>query len=524
MKAPRRKTDSTPVAAFLAACAAGLYIAVFYTVNNLTMLRAGSILFLSGMMIVPLAVSVLVVYALLRLSGRVGWSGWVVALMISMFLLFMLRPSLRDFEFVDRYFRAFSPSLSGLATSLFVLVPALFLALAFRRRLKEYAAILGLMTLAALVLGSGKAAAQSGQGNGQGEEGAANHQHVAFAATPNIYFILADAYGSLAYMREHHIDVSELTGFLSETGFRLYDDTYSNYQPTTSALPAMLDMAHHYYGLTGHHVEFSEVDRASRRVIGGDNRVSDILRENGYSIQYIHNGTYLLLQGCSADVCFPEIDGLAGARIILSHIFKKDLLADEDKAWETKTLEEMSAQVSTLLDDPGNEPRFQYIHAFKPGHPPNAKGRCDESFELERYADRVRAAGRFLSGQIGRIIERDPAAVIVLAGDHGPFLSNGCASNAYIDTAADYRDRAGALMAIRWPQGYDGRYDERISSGVNLFRYVLAALAETPSQLLERAVPDDVFVRGGRKVFKVLENGRPLEPPEPTEWPRRSRK
>lgn len=500
-------------AALLASCVAGLYVAVFYTVNNWTMLRGGGILVLFSLLILPLAVSTALVYFALDRAGKGGWARAAVAFIISAFLLFMLRPSLLDFEIVDSYFRAFPAGRSGLATTLFIVVPATLLTLIFHRKLKEYAAILGVMTLAAALMGAGKMTGGSGAAD-TGKRLAPNLQQVLLAERPNIYFILADAYGSLAYMEEHEIDVAPLTGFLSANDFRLYEDTYSNYQPTTSALPAILNMEHHYYRLTGHRVEFSEVDRASRRIIGGENNVSHILKRNGYSIQYIHNGTYLLLQGCSADVCFPEIDGLAGARIILSHMLKTDLLSDEDKAWETTTLAQMGAQVSALLDDEGNVPRFQYIHAFTPGHPSHGAGKCDEGQELKKYATRVEAAGRFLRKQIRTIVDRDPDAVIVLAGDHGPLLSKGCKSNAYIDNASDYRDRAGAIIAIRWPKSYGGQYDDRISSGVNLFRFVLASLAEDDEPLIQTTAPDDVFVRAGNKIFKIVENGLPLDQPK----------
>jgi hypothetical protein len=513
MKEPRQPLNESALAALLASGAAGLYLSVFYTLNNLTLLRGGGIILLFGVLVVPLSVSTLVAYSILHAAGRDGWARAAVAFMISAFLLLMLRPSLVEFDLVDGFFRAFPAHLGGLASGLFVIAPAALLALVFRRRLTEYAAILGLMTVVALALGASKITAQ-GSATEAGRRLDPRLRAVVLAQKPDIYFILADAYGSLAYMEEHSIDVSELTDFLSHRGFRLYEDTYSNYQPTTSALPAMLNMEHHYYGLTGHNVNFTEVDRASRRIIGGDNAVSDILRGNGYEIQYIHNGTYLLLQGCSADVCFPEIDGLAGARIILSNMLKRDLLADEDKIWETTTLEEMSAEVASLMADPGTAPRFQYIHAFKPGHPPGAGGRCDETQALEKYAQRLRSAGAFLRRLIGSIIERDPTAVIVLAGDHGPLLAHGCSSNAYIDRVAEYRDRAGALMAIRWPASYDGRYDERIVTGVNLWRYVLAALAADPTPLLATAADDDVFVRAGGKIFKVLADGKALEPPQ----------
>jgi hypothetical protein len=222
-----------------------------------------------------------------------------------------------------------------------------------------------------------------------------------------------------------------------------------------------------------------------------------------------------LLQGCSADSCFPEVDSFAGARIILSQMFMRDLIAEEDKSWKTTTFEAMQARISELIDDDESVPRFQYIHSFNPGHPSNRVIRkCDEKEELQKYAIRVREADQEFREQIQEIIDRDPTAVIVFAGDHGPFISKRCSRNAYIDDVSDYRDRAGAVMAIRWPSSYDGRYDGRISSGVNLFRYVLASLAEDDTPLLRTAVPDDDFVRAGRKIFRVVKDGKPLDVPQ----------
>jgi hypothetical protein len=505
--------DRTGYAALLASLVAGLYVSVFYTLNNLTMLRGGDVLFIFGIMIVPLSASTLLVYYPLHVVGKGDWARWIVAFMISAFLLIALRPSLVGIDFVGSFFGAFPAERRSLANLLFIVVPSGLLALIFHRKLREYAAILGIMTLTATLMGSGQFL-----GNGAeitaGRKLSPQLQQLSLEKKPNIYFILADAYSSLAFMKDYDIDVSDFTGFLSDNGFRLYEDTYSNYQPTTSAMPAILNMEHHYYRLSGHRINFSEVDKTSRKVIGGDNNVSHILKMNGYSIQYIHNGNYLLLQGCSADSCYPQIDGLAGARLILSQMFKVDLLSKQDKAWKTTTSEEMRARVRELMDDDESVPRFQYIHSFSPGHPSNRViGRCNEKLELAGYASRVREANDFFQRLISDIIDRDPDAVIVFAGDHGPLISKRCSRSAYIDNVSEYRDRAGAIMAIRWPSNYDGRYDDRISSGVNLFRYVLASLAEDASPLLRTVAPDDVFVRADRRIFKVIENGVPLETP-----------
>ena len=505
--------DKTGYAALLTSFLAGLYIAVFYTSNNPTMLQQGSFLYICSVVTTPLVGLTILIYYPLQVAGKSRHAQTLVVFCISAFLVFLLRPALLDMAFISGFFGLFPGSQSMLANVLLVTIPSILLTVVFRRVIPAYAVALGVMTISAVVMNFGALM-------GDGAEAAAvaklnpRLQSAALREKPNIYFILADGYGSLAYMDDQGIDVSNLTDHLSDNGFRLYEDTYSNYQPTLAAMPAMLDMDHHYYDIT-QGINFTEVSRAARIVTGGENNLSYILRQNGYAIQYIHHGNYLTLQGCSADTCFPPVDRLSGAKLVLSHMFKMELLSMEDLPWEATNLEQMREQVAALVDDDSSAPRFQYIHYFRPSHSPTQLwGTCDESSELEKYAQRVQRAGDDLREWIDEIIERDPDGVVIIAGDHGPFISKKCSSSAYIDNTSDYRDRAGALMAVRWPKSYDGKYDERIVSGVNLFRYVLASLAEDETPFLETVVPDDVFVRVGLKIFKILDNGKPLDTPE----------
>lgn len=506
--------DKSGYKALVTSFAAGLYLSAFYILNNLTMLRGAGILFILSIMTIPLLILTIAIYYPLQLARKGDHAQTIVVFIVSAFLLFVLRPTLLDFDFIKGFFGYFPADQKTFAYILYIVIPSTIITVFFRKNILIYAVMLGTMTIAAVLMNFTKITADSvapSYGKPQ-----LHLESLRLNERPNIYFILADGYGSLAYMKEHGVDVSDFTEYLSEAKFRLYEDTYSNYQPTTSAMPAILNMEHHYYSLTEEGVNFSEVNTAARVIIGGNNYVSHILRDNGYSIQYIHGGTYLLLQGCSADVCFPKIDGMAGARIILSHIFETDLLADKDRIWATTTNAQLREQAVTLMEDATNLPRFQYIHTFKPGHSrvyPVGK-KCDEKFEFARYVKNVRIVGEYLRNHVDDIIKRDPGAVIMVAGDHGPFISNGCSRYAYINDVSDYRDRAGALIAIRWPKSYDGNYDERIVSGVNLFRYVLASLAIDERAYLQSTEPDDVFVRAGDKVFKVIDDGEPLSPPE----------
>jgi hypothetical protein len=99
-------------------------------------------------------------------------------------------------------------------------------------------------------------------------------------------------------------------------------------------------------------------------------------------------------------------------------------------------------------------------------------------------------------------------------GDHGPFIANKCSRWTDLDTLSGYRDRIGALMAIRWPEAYDGRYDERIITTINTFKYVLAALTEDDAAILETVACDDVYILGSTDILKIVADGSILVPPE----------
>lgn len=320
--------------------------------------------------------------------------------------------------------------------------------------------------------------------------------------TPNVYLILADSYSSFAHLKANGLDVSDFRSYLVGADFRLYDEVFSNYHPTTAAMSALLDMTHHYHLLSP---KPSEVVRSGRVIIGGQNNLVNILRRHDYQIQYIHQSPHLLLQGCSADHCFGG-DSYAGARMVLEQI---EQAGHQDGALKQSSLEDIEEEVARLaLLGTSDAKRFQYVHLYDPEHAPNHRiGKCDQATEMQQYGHRIANTNRSLKRMLEGLLEKDPTAVIVLAGDHGPFIENQCRRRFDIATLEEYRDRVGVLMAIRWPASYDGRYDGRVKTLVNVFRYVLASLAHNETAFLDTLVADDVYVVGHREVLKIIEQG-----------------
>ena len=62
----------------------------------------------------------------------------------------------------------------------------------------------------------------------------------------------------------------------------------SNYHSTSNAMPAMLNMDHHYYALSHKH-KTGEVRKTGRVISGGKKALVDLRRRNSYQVQYIHN-------------------------------------------------------------------------------------------------------------------------------------------------------------------------------------------------------------------------------------------
>src|SRR3990170_8981881 len=66
------------------------------------------------------------------------------------------------------------------------------------------------------------------------------------------------------------------------------------------------------------------------------------------------------------------------------------------------------------------------------------------------------------------LLENDPEAIIIIAGDHGPYLTKNCDSTGKGDydlseiTRQDIQDRFGTFLAIRWPSDNFDTYDDII--------------------------------------------------------------
>ena len=185
--------------------------------------------------------------------------------------------------------------------------------------------------------------------------------------------------------------------------------------------------------------------------------------------------------------------------------------------WEKSTLGVIGEEIIERIEVGKKSlvPQFHYIQIFEPGHTMGkVVGICDEVAELALYSKSIAKVSISIESIVDNIIRLDPRAVVVISGDHGPFIRNKCRRYVDLNSLGEYRDRVGVVTAIRWPDDYDGRYDQNIMTNVNLFRYLLASMVDDSVEILGTLVPEDVFVYGDSGVLKIISKGHVLIPPE----------
>lgn len=495
----------------------GLYVSVFYITNNLTMLPATSIVIMFLILTIPAVTLTLVMFGILKVV-RKGEKIAVFSMALSIiYLLLILRPAIIEMGIVTSLLGPFGGVDKFFANFVYAVIPAILLAHIFKKNTKKFSVVLGIMMGVLMVMSINKQEANFKQDANNKWGNWQKYENIKLAKRPNIYFILSDGYSSFSFMRDKKIDISSFQQFLTDQHFRLYDETFTSYQFTLQSMPAFLNMEHHYY-TTVQNDNLTEVNKSGRVIIAGDNNFFRVLKANGYSTENIHQGTYLLLRGNNADYNYPQIDKFTGAKVVLSRIFDHNLLTDKENINTKYTTVEVHKEVMEHLSTDKSKPVVQYIHIYKPSHSPNEiAGKCEEEKAIKAYAAGIKSANPTLKWLIKEIIRNDPEAVIVLAGDHGPYISNKCDRFGILTTPEKIRDRVGILTAIRWPTGYDGRYDNKIKTSVNMLRYLLASLAENEAEVIKTAVPDDVYVmmkKDNEFFFKIVEEGEILTEPK----------
>jgi len=222
--------------------------------------------------------------------------------------------------------------------------------------------------------------------------------------------------------------------------------------------------------------------------------VQNFLRKFGYETYGIFTSDYFF-RGIipSYDYSFPG-NG-SSSRVLINAIlegeFRFDI--DMDEVSRDKFLQEKR----NIFSEESNNPKFIYTHSDLPRHSQNS-GVCRPN-EVESYVERLRKANLEMRNDLETIIEHDPNSIVIVAGDHGPYLTKNCIATgeggAYDISEIsrlDIQDRYGVFLAIRWPNSDFEEYDD-IAILQDLFPSIFAYIFEDPNLLNLRLEPKSTY-------------------------------
>jgi hypothetical protein len=289
-------------------------------------------------------------------------------------------------------------------------------------------------------------------------------------STPNIYLLLYDAYVTNETMLGYGIDNSAQEKYLETLGFRIYPHTYSIGSNSISTMSRVLNASTEFYG-------------SPRRGVSGDGMVQNLLKSLGYETCFISWTDYFFRGiGSSYDFSFPTAPSLSEApsshELLMKSIFMGEFRFDVE--FDTIPSEQFIQFRLSVFGDVPDKPRFVYMHCDWPNHA-QLSGVCRPD-ETARHMFKLDLANSEMKRDIETIAQRDPGAIIVVAGDHGPYLTKNCTPNLSDYSASeisrlDIQDRFGTFLAIKWPTDDFSKYDD-ITVLQDVFPAILAYLFE----------------------------------------------
>ncbi len=268
----------------------------------------------------------------------------------------------------------------------------------------------------------------------------------------SIYFLVYEAYTANETLEHYGYDNSFQTNRLKELGFQVYEGAYSVSTPTINSIARVFSL------------DLSLP--CSRDFITGRNPVKAALKQAGYTTYHIAQSDYMYrnVEDESQiywDHPFPAGGTDRDAAVFFSRVILQGEFSDDQSLKGVGYDRFLRHKRQVLSQDP--ELRFLYSHSKVPGHGPSRVGISPDQEEKyqAQYIKELAKANKEMRRDIQTILEHDPGAIIILAGDHGPYLTKsgyglargrGSFEKADVDRY-DVQDRYGVFLAIRWPDG-----------------------------------------------------------------------
>ena len=255
----------------------------------------------------------------------------------------------------------------------------------------------------------------------------------------NIYILAYESYPNFETIEYYGFNNDKQKKILENNNFKIYNGIYSNAASSLASISRVFD-------ITG------KISNNVRYYTSGNAFGLNVFKENGYKTVSIFKSPYYFgAYPITWDEYYPKTNvNKLGGKIITKAIyegqFRFNIFDDNynyDKYLKLK---------NQYLSSSPKKPTILYTHNGYPGHSNNS-GKCLPN-EKEKYFNNVEKANIEMKNDINVLKSNDPKAIIVLLGDHGPYLTKNCTVlrkfNKDLIDRYDVQDRYGAFLAIHW--------------------------------------------------------------------------
>jgi hypothetical protein len=264
--------------------------------------------------------------------------------------------------------------------------------------------------------------------------------------TPDVYLMIYESYANQEMLDYYGYDNSEQLNFLLDQGFAIYDGIY------TVGPRSLLSIAHLL------HVDPLARFANRRDIIAKDAHGLAAFKAAGYSNHSIMTNDYMI-RGSDPllyDEYYPNPTdpdySVASSRIIIDAVLEGQFRVDAE--FSRVSNEMYVTEKRKFLAQEVSQPRFLYTHNNYPGHSPDTG--VLRPNETQLYLDKFAVANEEMRQDIQSHANANRDAIIIIAGDHGPYLTkNGKELETYAKSdisRIDVQDRYGVFLAIKWPE------------------------------------------------------------------------
>ena len=264
-----------------------------------------------------------------------------------------------------------------------------------------------------------------------------NFRDVTFERQPNLYFVSFDAMAPRALLRKYMNVETTLFHDVFEARFRRFENFFVNALYTAHSLQSMLALDEHWYV---RHAQQARLTLGLEEInlFAGHypSPLFRILKDNGYETTTSFGTYFGKTKGPFVDHYFvPGPSSLC--RLLDKRIRDVSFWGYCPFGWSASRTSFRPNPYATpwrrVIDHLGYEvssserPQFSLAHLYTPGHTAISFHHNDEdryhAFR-ERYLLGSMEAASLLNRLLHHLDERDPEAILLVYGDHGPFLSN----------------------------------------------------------------------------------------------------